>query len=273
MVIITCTPCIASTVGPIALGTLTTLGIYQGEKKRKRTQKKDKKKKNKKKKNKKKKNKQKGGSGYETQEEYESMLRENTFDNEEPEPEPEPEPVLGKIPELTPREKVRRECSNFLKYIHGKVPFPQEEEFAKLAFQWKDYCDGGYESYCNLCKEEHEKQKEKYMKRLVNRNKKNTMTPKVPLDLIESQMKYIPSTKRTRTPQKPRHRQINERNIYLANAAQGNLNRRNKLKKIKNKILNENVSIPNKRSTLRKTRSAPSGGRKKKKKTQKLKKR
>ncbi len=270
MVIITCTPCIASTVGPMALGTLTTIGIYQGEKKRKRTQKKDKKKKNKKKKNKKKKNKQKGGSGYETQEEYESMLRENTFDNEEPEP--EPEPVLGKIPVMTPREKVRRECSNFLKYIHGKVPFPQEEEFANLAFQWKDYCDGGYESYCKLCKEEHEKQKEKYMKRLVNRNKKNTMTPKVPLDLIESQMKYIPSTERTRTPQKPRHRQINERNIYLANAAQGNLNRTKRLKKIKNKILNEKVSMP-RRSTLRKTRSAPSGGRRKKKKTQKLKKR
>ena len=46
MVIVTCAPCLASTVAPVAAGTLAALGLRKNKK---------------------------GGSGYETQEEYEQM--------------------------------------------------------------------------------------------------------------------------------------------------------------------------------------------------------
>ena len=261
MVVIACTPCLASTLGPAALSVATLVGL-NGSKKKKRTMKGGKNKKNKKKNDFSKKinkschdecekvkktfptimrklgkqmgldkkeiekrikehNKHcesnciklmkdkdvikdiikamKGGSGYETQEDYEAMVREqNESMNEDrirmiKQRQKEKERMnLELRRRLIRQEDMRKECDKLVRLLKSKGVSEQvAEEYAQRMFEQKLQCDSGKINACNYCKDE-------YIKNLRT-SKKRSKTPQVPVQALpKSRSKSKSRPRRTR---------------------------------------------------------------------------
>ena len=246
MVVIACTPCLASTLGPAALSVATLVGL-NGSKKKKRTMKGGKNKKNKKKNDFSKKinkschdecekvkktlptimrklgkqmgldkkeiekrikehNKHcesnciklmkdkdvikdiikamKGGSGYETQEDYEAMVREqNESMNEDrirmiKQKQKDKERMNLELRRLLIRqEDMRKECDMLVRLLESKgVSSKVAEKYAQEMFEQKLQCDSGKINACNYCKDE-------YIKNLRT-SKKKSKTPQVPVQAL-----------------------------------------------------------------------------------------
>ena len=248
MVIIACSPCLASTLGPTALSVATVVGINSQKKKKTKKKKKMKGGKKNKKKNdfSKKINKSchdecekvkktfptimrklgkqmgldkkeiekrikehdkhcegnciklmkdkdvikdlikamKGGSGYETQEDYEAMVREqNESMNEDrirmiKQRQKEKERMnLELRRRLIRQEDMRKECDKLVRLLKSKGVSKQvAEEHAQKMFEQKLQCDSGKINACNYCKDE-------YIKNLRT-SKKRSKTPQVPVQAL-----------------------------------------------------------------------------------------
>ena len=158
MVIVTCAPCLASTVAPVAAGTLAALGLRENKK---------------------------GGSGYETQEEYEQMneptvLYEPTVLHRQTSQELRNNALKRKIEmrRLKIRqEEMRKECGKLVRLLEKKnVPLEVAEDYAQKMTDHKFHCDDGYLQSCNYCKQE-------YLKNQRTK-KKRSKTPKVPQEAL-----------------------------------------------------------------------------------------
>tara|TARA_B100001123_G_C15329622_1_gene1030791 strand:- start:3141 stop:3689 length:549 start_codon:yes stop_codon:yes gene_type:complete len=131
-----CLACVSPAFLPFTVVGLTAIGVNN-------TMKKSKKKKSQKKTISKKKSKtQKGGSGYETQMEIDEQ---NRFFEEE----------FRREREYSKKRKkeMRKECSDLLLTIKGKMTPNEERKLAELMFIEKNRCDKGHLSSCNYCKE------------------------------------------------------------------------------------------------------------------------
>jgi hypothetical protein len=145
-----CAPCISSIIGPTALGALGLSTLNKTKKK------KTKKKKTKKKEKKSSKN---GGSGYESQEEYNLM---NNYINEE-----------------TREEEMKKECSDFMKFVIKHKNEKEQKDYANKSFEHKVKCLDGDIKSCDYCKGEYiklllEQEKEDFK----NRTKKSKKSKK-----------------------------------------------------------------------------------------------
>lgn len=179
MVVIACTPCLASTLGPTALSVATFVGLNNTDKKKN-------KKKNKKKKGggKKQKNNKRGGSGYETQEDHEAMIREqNESMNEDririmKQKQKEKERMNMELRRLLIRqEDMRKECDKLVRLLKSKGVSEQvAEKYAQEMFRKKLQCDDGYLQSCNYCKDEYLKNQ--------RTSKKRSKTPRVPQEAL-----------------------------------------------------------------------------------------
>ena len=177
MVIVTCAPCLASTVAPVAAGTLAALGLRKNKK---------------------------GGSGYETQEEYEQMneptvLYEPTVLHRQTSQELRNNALKRKIEmrRLKIRqEEMRKECGKLVRLLEKKnVPLEVAEDYAQKMTDHKFHCDDGYLQSCNYCKEE-------YLKNQRTK-KKRSKTPKVPREALpKSKSRSKKKVSRTRKKKK-----------------------------------------------------------------------
>lgn len=249
MAIITCTPCIASTLGPTALGTLTAMGIYKERKKKGR----------KKKKTIKKRKKQRGGSGMESKEDFEKMMSENERLMDEQETYFQEQRKKKEEQRKKNIKTFNIECSEFLKFIQRNFP-GKFDEYYRLAVQWKDECAKGDKYFCELCKNEYSKKKDEYKSRLIqNFDQKKEMTPHVPEEAKP------PERFSLKVPPQRKGKRIDMRNQYLLHAAQGNLKRKQKIDQLRKKILNERISIPKSKNKMKRTKSI--GGKRSKKRS------
>ena len=316
MVVIACTPCLASTLGPAALSVATLVGL-NGSKKKKRTMKGGgkKNKKNKKKNDFSKKiNKSchdecekvkktfptimrklgkqmgldkkeiekrikehdkhcegnciklmkdkdvikdlikamKGGSGYETQEDYESMVREqNESMNEDrirmiKQRQKEKERMnLELRRRLIRQEDMRKECDKLVRLLKSKGVSKQvAEEHAQKMFEQKLQCDSGKINACNYCKDE-------YIKNLRT-SKKRSKTPNVPQEALPKSK----SKSRSRPRKTIRRRKGPPESIAMKLHAMG---RTSKLKNLKKSLTKRSPPPPIRRSKskskLKKTKS------------------
>ena len=170
MVVIACTPCLASALGPAAIGAATLVGL-KGSKKKKKKKKTSKNK--------------KGGSGYETQQEYEKMdspneFYESTVFNRQTSQELRNNELKRKmeIRRLKIRqEDMRKECDKLVRLLEKKGVSPRvAEDYAQKMTDHKFHCDDGYLQSCDFCKVE-------YLKNQRTK-KKRSKTPKVPQEAL-----------------------------------------------------------------------------------------
>ena len=124
MAILACQPCLTSVLGPAALGAVG-LSAVKKSKKTKKTKKK-----------KKSKSSKKGGSGYETQEEY--NLMNNLLFNEK-----------------SREEEMKKECSDFMKYVIKHRSKSKQKEYANQSFKHKQKCENGNLESCDFCRKEY----------------------------------------------------------------------------------------------------------------------
>ena len=322
MVVIACTPCLASTLGPAALSVATLVGL-NGSKKKKRTMKGGKNKKNKKNKKKndfsKKINKSchdecekvkktfptimrklgkqmgldkkeiekrikehnkhcesnciklmkdkdvikdiikamKGGSGYETQEDYEAMVREqNESMNEDrirmiKQKQKDKERMNLELRRVLIRqEDMRKECDKLVRLLKSKGVSEQvAEEYAQKMFEQKLQCDSGKINACNYCKDE-------YIKNLRT-SKKRSKTPQVPVQALpKSKSKSRSRPRRTR-----RRRKGPPESISMKLHAMG---RTHKLKNLKKSLTKRPSPPPIRRSKSKLKRTKSTGGKRSK---------
>ena len=318
MVIIACSPCLASTLGPTALSVATVVGINSQKKKKTKKKKKMKGGKKNKKKNdfSKKINKSchdecekvkktfptimrklgkqmgldkkeiekrikehdkhcegnciklmkdkdvikdlikamKGGSGYETQEDYESMVREqNESMNEDrirmiKQRQKEKERMnLELRRRLIRQEDMRKECDKLVRLLKSKGVSKQvAEEHAQKMFEQKLQCDSGKINACNYCKDE-------YIKNLRT-SKKRSKTPNVPQEALPKSK----SKSRSRSRKTTRRRKGPPESIAMKLHAMG---RTSKLKNLKKSLTKRSPPPPIRRSKsknkskLKKTKS------------------
>ena len=318
MVIIACSPCLASTLGPTALSVATVVGINSQKKKKTKKKKKMKGGKKNKKKNdfSKKINKSchdecekvkktfptimrklgkqmgldkkeiekrikehdkhcegnciklmkdkdvikdlikamKGGSGYETQEDYESMVREqNESMNEDrirmiKQRQKEKERMnLELRRRLIRQEDMRKECDKLVRLLKSKGVSKQvAEEHAQKMFEQKLQCDSGKINACNYCKDE-------YIKNLRT-SKKRSKTPQVPVQALPKSK----SKSRSRSRKTTRRRKGPPESIAMKLHAMG---RTSKLKNLKKSLTKRSPPPPIRRSKsknkskLKKTKS------------------
>ena len=326
MVVIACTPCLASTLGPAALSVATLVGL-NGSKKKKRTMKGGKNKKNKKKNDFSKKinkschdecekvkktfptimrklgkqmgldkkeiekrikehNKHcesnciklmkdkdvikdiikamKGGSGYETQEDYEAMVREqNESMNEDrirmiKQRQKEKERMnLELRRRLIRQEDMRKECDMLVRLLESKgVSSKVAEKYAQEMFEQKLQCDSGKINACNYCKDE-------YIKNLRT-SKKRSKTPKVPQEALpKSKSRSKKKVSRTRKKKKGP-----PESIAMKLHAMG---RTHKLKELKKSLTKRRLPPPlpikRSKSKLKKTKSTGGKGSKRSKRS------
>ena len=314
MVVIACTPCLASTLGPAALSVATLVGL-NGSKKKKRTMKGGKNKKNKKKNDFSKKIKKtchdecekvkktfptimrklgkqmgldkkeiekrikehnkhcegnciklmkdkdiikdiikamKGGSGYETQEDYEAMVREqNESMNEdririmEKKQKDKERMNLELRRVLIRQEDMRKECDRLVRLLKSKGVSKQvAEEHAQKMFEQKLQCDSGKINACNYCKDE-------YIKNLRT-SKKRSKTPQVPVQALPKPR----SKSRSRTRKTTRRRKGPPESIAMKLHAMG---RTHRLKNLKKSLTKRRLPPPpirrKSKSKLKKTKS------------------
>ena len=318
MVIIACSPCLASTLGPTALSVATVVGINSQKKKKTKKKKKMKGGKKNKKKNdfSKKINKSchdecekvkktfptimrklgkqmgldkkeiekrikehdkhcegnciklmkdkdvikdlikamKGGSGYETQEDYESMVREqNESMNEDrirmiKQRQKEKERMnLELRRRLIRQEDMRKECDKLVRLLKSKGVSKQvAEEHAQKMFEQKLQCDSGKINACNYCKDE-------YIKNLRT-SKKRSKTPNVPQEALPKSK----SKSRSRSRKTTRRRKGPPESIAMKLHAMG---RTSKLKNLKKSLTKRSppppirISKSKNKSKLKKTKS------------------
>ena len=318
MVIIACSPCLASTLGPTALSVATVVGINSQKKKKTKKKKKMKGGKKNKKKNdfSKKINKSchdecekvkktfptimrklgkqmgldkkeiekrikehdkhcegnciklmkdkdvikdlikamKGGSGYETQEDYEAMVREqNESMNEDrirmiKQRQKEKERMnLELRRRLIRQEDMRKECDKLVRLLKSKGVSKQvAEEHAQKMFEQKLQCDSGKINACNYCKDE-------YIKNLRT-SKKRSKTPNVPQEALPKSK----SKSRSRSRKTTRRRKGPPESIAMKLHAMG---RTSKLKNLKKSLTKRSPPPPIRRSKsknkskLKKTKS------------------
>ena len=318
MVIIACSPCLASTLGPTALSVATVVGINSQKENRKKNKKKKKMKGGKKNKKKndfsKKINKSchdecekvkktfptimrklgkqmgldkkeiekrikehdkhcegnciklmkdkdvikdlikamKGGSGYETQEDYESMVREqNESMNEDrirmiKQRQKEKERMnLELRRRLIRQEDMRKECDKLVRLLKSKGVSKQvAEEHAQKMFEQKLQCDSGNINACNYCKDEYLKNQ--------RTNKKRSKTPNVPQEALPKSK----SKSRSRPRKTIRRRKGPPESIAMKLHAMG---RTSKLKNLKKSLTKRSPPPPIRRSKskskLKKTKS------------------
>ena len=318
MVIIACSPCLASTLGPTALSVATVVGINSQKENRKKNKKKKKMKGGKKNKKKndfsKKINKSchdecekvkktfptimrklgkqmgldkkeiekrikehdkhcegnciklmkdkdvikdlikamKGGSGYETQEDYESMVREqNESMNEDrirmiKQRQKEKERMNLELRRLLIRqEDMRTECDKLVRLLKSKGVSKQvAEEHAQKMFEQKLQCDSGKINACNYCKDEYLKNQ--------RTNKKRSKTPNVPQEALPKSK----SKSRSRPRKTIRRRKGPPESIAMKLHAMG---RTSKLKNLKKSLTKRSPPPPIRRSKskskLKKTKS------------------
>lgn len=305
MVIIACSPCLASTLGPTALSVATVVGINSQKKKKTKKKKKMKGGKENKKKNdfSKKINKSchdecekvkktfptimrklgkqmgldkkeiekrikehdkhcegnciklmkdkdvikdlikamKGGSGYETQEDYEAMVREqNESMNEDrirmiKQRQKEKERMnLELRRRLIRQEDMRKECDKLVRLLKSKGVSKQvAEEHAQKMFEQKLQCDSGKINACNYCKDE-------YIKNLRT-SKKRSKTPQVPVQALPKSK----SKSRSRSRKTTRRRKGPPESIAMKLHAMG---RTSKLKNLKKSLTKRSPPPPIRRS-------------------------
>ena len=174
---VVCTPCLASVLGPAALGSVGLATVNKLSKKRKKT-----------KKGKKggmkrtRKKSKKGGSGYETQAEYDEMMnqglyRESSYDRKERENNERKEIDREMYILDIRKQEMRKECSNLVRLLEKKgVSKEKAKEYANQMVNHKIYCDNGDINSCNYCQEE-------YLKNLTG-VKGSLMTPRVPVEAL-----------------------------------------------------------------------------------------
>tara|TARA_Y100001936_G_scaffold106076_1_gene104208 strand:- start:1216 stop:2187 length:972 start_codon:yes stop_codon:yes gene_type:complete len=316
MVIIACSPCLASTLGPTALSVATVVGINSQKKKKKKKKNTKKKMKGGKKKNNlskkikkschdecekvkktfptimrklgkqmgldkkeiekriKEHNKHcegnciklmkdkdiikdiikamKGGSGYETQEDYEAMVREqNESMNEDrirmiKQKQKEKERMnLELRRRLIRQEDMRKECDKLVRLLENKGVSKQvAEKHAQKMFEQKLQCDSGKINACNYCKDE-------YIKNLRT-SKKRSKTPQVPVQALPKSKSKSKSRPRKTT----RRRKGPPESIAMKLHAMG---RTSKLKNLKKSLTKRSPPPPIRRSKskskLKKTKS------------------
>ena len=235
MVVIACTPCLASTLGPAALSVATVGGINSQKKKKKKNRKEKKKKKKNTSKNK------KGGSGYETQEDYESMIREqNESMNEDrirmiKQRQKEKERMNIELRRrLIRQEDMRKECDKLVRLLKSKGVSKQvAEKHAQKMFEQKLQCDSGNINACNYCKDE-------YIKNLRT-SKKRSKTPQVPVQALPKSKSKSKSRPRKTT----RRRKGPPESIAMKLHAMG---RTSKLKNLKKSLTKRSPPPPIRRS-------------------------
>ena len=323
MVVIACTPCLASTLGPVALGAATVLGLKGSKKKNKKKTSKGKKGggvKNKKKNGLSKKIKKscrnecnkgkklipvimkkqgekmglskgevkkrikeyndncesnciqlledkdfindivkklkdkKGGSGYETQQEYEKMDSPNEFYgstvfNRQSSQELRNNELKRKMEmrQLKIRqEDMRKECDKLVRLLEKKGVSPQvAEDYAQKMTDHKFHCDDGYIQSCDFCKVEFLKNQ--------RTKKKRSKTPKVPQEALPK------SKSRSRSKSVPRRitRKKKGRPDSIAMKLHA-MGRTRKLKDLKKSLTKRRLPPPpikRSKSKLKKTRS------------------
>ena len=247
MAVLACAPCLSSTITPLAVGSLTYLGLKRGQNKRK-------KKKVKKKKKitnvKKKKKTQKGGSGYETQEEHENMIKELNKDindditNTKKQREKQ---IKLEQHKLEIRKKyMRKECDKLVRLLKKKgVSQKVAEDYAQKMTDHKFHCDDGYIQSCDFCKTA-------YLKNLKT-SKKKSKTPIVPQEALpKSKTKSKKKISRTRKKKKG-----SSESISMKLHAMG---RTRKLKELKKSLTKKSPPPPpikrsKSKNTLKKTKS------------------
>ena len=174
--VVACAPCLASTLAPVATGALAALGLREMNKK--------------------------GGSGYETQEEYEKMNNPNELlysQTSQTSQELRNNELKRKIEmrRLKIRqEDMRKECDKLVRLLEKKnVSQEVAEDYAQKMTDHKFHCDDGYLQSCNYCKEE-------YLKNQRTK-KKRSKTPKVPREALpKSKSRSRKKVSRTRKKKK-----------------------------------------------------------------------
>ena len=221
MVVVTCAPCLASTLAPVAAGTLAALGLRESKK---------------------------GGSGYETQEEYEKMDSPNELLYRQTSQELRNNALKRKMEmrRLKIRqEEMRKECDKLVRLLKKKnVPLEVAEDYAQKMTDHKFHCDDGYLQSCNYCKEE-------YLKNQRTK-KKRSKTPKVPREALpKSKSRSKKKVSRTRKKKKGP-----PENIAMKLHAMG---RTSKLKSLKKSLTKRRLPPPlpikRSKSKLKKTKS------------------
>jgi hypothetical protein len=153
---IACAPCIANALAPAALG---ALGLSTLKNKKS----------------------QKGGSGYETQEEYDQMMNdflERTYSYEKNERIKEEERKKAfEYQKQQMDEMLKKECSDLMKLIINKGDKQREKIYAKETFKHKQLCQQGVQRSCFFCKDE-------YLKNLVGERGSTVTTPPVPFEAL-----------------------------------------------------------------------------------------
>ena len=321
MVVIACTPCLASTLGPTALSVATFVGLNNTDKKKNKKKNKKKKGGGKKQKNNKKNdlskkikkschdecdkvkktfptimrklgkqmglNKKeieqrikehnkhcegnciklmkdkdvikdlikamKGGYGYETQEDYEAMIREqNESMNEDririmKQKQKEKERMNMELRRLLIRqEDMRKECDKLVRLLKSKGVSEQvAEKYAQEMFTKKLQCDDGYLQSCNYCKDEYLKNQ--------RTSKKRSKTPRVPQEALPK------SKSRSQPRRTTRRRKGPPESISMKLHAMG---RTQRLKNLKKSLTKRRLPPPpirrsksKSKSTLKKTKS------------------
>ena len=141
----------------------------------------------------------KGGSGYETQEDYDKMIQEqNESMNQDririmEQKQKEKERINLELRRLLIRqEDMKKECGKLVRLLENKgVSSEVAEKYAQKMFEQKLQCDSGKINACNYCKDE-------YIKNLRT-SKKRSKTPQVPVQALpKSKSKSRPRRTRRR---------------------------------------------------------------------------
>lgn len=169
----------------------------------------------------------KGGSGYETQEDYEAMVREqNESMNEDrirviKQRQKEKERInLELRRRLIRQEDMRKECDMLVRLLKSKgVSQKVAEEYAQRMFEQKLQCDSGKINACNYCKIEYLKNQ--------RTSKKRSKTPQVPVQALPKSKSKSKSRPRKTT----RRRKGPPESISMKLHAMGRTHRLKNLKK------------------------------------------
>ena len=225
MVVVTCAPCLASTLAPVAAGTLAALGLSKSKK---------------------------GGSGYETQEEYEKLnepteLYEPRVLHRQTSQELRNNALKRKMEmrRLKIRqEEMRKECDKFVRLLEKKnVSQEVAEDYAQKMTDHKFHCDDGYLQSCDFCKVEFLKNQ--------RTKKKRSKTPKVPQEALpKSKSKSKKKVSRTRKKKKGP-----PESIAMKLHAMGRTHKLKSLKKSLTKKRPPPLPIKRSKSKLKKTKS------------------
>ena len=169
----------------------------------------------------------KGGSGYETQEDYEAMVREqNESMNEDrirmiKQRQKEKERMnLELRRRLIRQEDMRKECDMLVRLLKSKgVSQKVAEEYAQRMFEQKLQCDSGKINACNYCKIEYLKNQ--------RTSKKRSKTPQVPVQALPKSK----SKSKSRPKKTTRRRKGPPESISMKLHAMGRTQRLKNLKK------------------------------------------